>query len=271
MAALLEASRSTPMGTPMVEIETESLSGFAYGDASLSLLTIHGGLKYRIELSDCLASSATIYKLSFHSFPSTLQSLDLTRLGEILCEHGNAVNYKALNRLPQDGWQELIDCWSCHKSEFRSMLDLTARPREHGILVSNFFILPHDSVLPPCCKGKQKLYYNTIKTAYTTDQFIYVFFEEYFTNKNSIVIRDGPDRACEVRFFYKCLLMSSAHPEASAALKIGIRETEQLPIPEETVNDFYSSEIMARIRSNIIPDIEILGCRLSFITCDMPC
>lgn len=243
----------------MIEVDLETDRGFAYGTDSLELLKRHPYEGYKIERVERL-SGVSVYTVVIPGVSVEKQDFSLIRLGEISCRHGEKINYKSINRLPQEGWQELIDCWSCHNNEFQSMLNLKMRPRQMGILTSNFYLVAHEGMLPPCCCRETKIFYNDFIIKYSHRNFIYKFFEEYFESKNCIVLEHGGKNR-EIKYFYKCVLISG---EACDAIKVGVRETDKPCTCDEFINGFFRNKIFEEISENAI-DIQVLKYEISFI------
>lgn len=244
----------------MMEIDTESRRGYVYGREALKLLESARALEFAVERSEEL-SGMTIYTVSIGACDTPTFSLDLSRISDIKCIHGKKLEFSSVNRLPQEGWQELVDCWSCHNHEFKSLLDLKIAPRKGGILVSNFYLLAHDDALPPCCLGRTKLFYNELNVCYPHSHFVYKFFEEYFATKNSIVF-DRKEKALEIKLFYKCLLFEDTVKEA---FKVGIKETDKQLDCDSFIGEFFKKMIFDEIDQNSL-GIKAMGYNLSFIT-----
>lgn len=244
---------------PMLEIDTESRRGFVYGNDAFELLKSTMALEFTVERSEKV-DGTHVHTINTGECDASTFSLDLSRISDIRCIHGKQLRFSSVNRLPQEGWQELIDCWSCHDHEFRSLLDLKIIPRKSGILVSNFYLLAHEDVLPPCCTGRTKLFYNELDTGYPHSHFVYKFFEEYFANKNSIVL-DREKKALEIKLFYKCVLFENTFKEA---FKIGIKETDKQLDSDSFIGEFFKKMIFDEIYQNCL-GIKAMGYDLSFI------
>lgn len=242
----------------MLEVVPESGRGFVYGDEALEQLRLV--LELTVERSEKV-SGIRIHTVCTGECAAPAFSLDLSQISEVKCIHGRRLQFSSVNRLPQEGWEELIDCWSCHNSEFRSMLDLKMVPRKNGILVSNFYLLAHRNVVPLCCREKTKLFYNELCIGYPYSHLVYKFFEEYFANKGSIVL-EYEKKAFEIKLFYKCILFKDAFKEA---LKVGIKETDKQPDCDGFIGEFFKQVIFDEIEQNSL-GIKIMGYSLSFIT-----
>ncbi|KMV65200.1 hypothetical protein M970_100400 [Encephalitozoon cuniculi EcunIII-L] len=187
------------------------------------------------------------------------------------CLHGNEILHRSMNRLPQEGWEELIDCWSCHNCEFKTMLGLTPRPREGGLLLSDFFLLINDADLPGCCRRNdssiRKLFYNEVlPNGCTHEDLAYSYLNAYFRDKNVLLLEVNQARY-EIRHFYRAVLITVENRALSRkeAMKVGIKNTDKITESSESINEFYSKLIYDLVMSGTI-DITALGYRISFVT-----
>lgn len=186
------------------------------------------------------------------------------------CLHGNEMIHKSLNRLPQEGWEELIDCWSCHNCEFRTMLNLSPRPREGGLLLSDFFFLINDSDLPRCCRNNdssvRKLFYNEVlQHGCTHEALVYSYLGSYFQNRNLLLLEVNQTRY-EIRYFYKTMVITIENKSLCKreAMKVGIKETSKPVEKNESINEFYSKLIYGTVVSAAI-GATALGYRISLV------
>ncbi|AFN83852.1 putative metal-binding protein [Encephalitozoon romaleae SJ-2008] len=186
------------------------------------------------------------------------------------CLHGNEMTYKSLNRLPQEGWEELIDCWSCHNCEFRTMLSLSPHPREGGLLLSNFFFLINDSDLPKCCRNNnssvRKLFYNEVlQYGCTHEALAYSYLSSYFQNRSVLLLEVSQTR-CEIRYFYKTMVITIENKTLckKEAMKVGVKETDKPIEKNENINEFYSKLIYNIVVSGVI-GATALGYRISLV------
>lgn len=187
----------------------------------------------------------------------------------IKCMHGEDISYGSLNLLPQEGWEELIDCWSCHNCEFKTMLDLVPKPRERGILVSDFFFLINNADLPSCCREDgvsiRKLFYNEVKLEHNHSMIVYSYLESYFSNRNTLLLKVNR-KSYEIKYFYKATIVDLKDGILSRkeAIKVGIKETDKAVDDNTNMNEFYAKLIYSNAVSNSI-DIEVLDYKISFI------
>lgn len=244
----------------MIEIEPHFKRGFVYGEASKQSLNNTKNLKYKIEKVETI-QNIQIWTIEIIEFEPCKSSLDLLEISQLKCKHGEPFKHKTVHRLPQEGWQELIDCWSCHDHEFRSMLDLKMSPRIGGILVSNFYLIAHSDVIPECCRDDVKLFYDQISCSLSMNYFIYKFFEEYFAMKSTIVLLIE-DKKYEIKLFYECNLIKET---AAQAFKVGFRESTKQNDADEFIGEYFKKRIFDQLIQNSI-GLNLLGYRLSFIT-----
>ncbi|KAH9411496.1 hypothetical protein HK407_05g08710 [Ordospora pajunii] len=186
------------------------------------------------------------------------------------CIHGIEIEHTSINILPQEGWEELVDCWSCHNCEFKTVLDLKPKPRKEGILVSDFFLLINDMDLPECCKKNtpciRKLFYNElVLDGIPETAIIYSYLNTYFKTNASLFLEVN-HKKYEIRCFYKATLVSANDDalEKQESIKVGIKETHKRFESSNNINQFYSQAICSTIMSNKI-GISMLGYCISFI------
>ncbi|KAI4290906.1 ubiquitin-protein ligase E3 D [Pancytospora philotis] len=243
----------------MIEVDPETRRGFAYGGSPAELAQRYSSCALTVERSEKVMGKV-VHTLSVADVAHPSAPTDLTRLGKILCKHGRQLDYRSINRLPQEGWQELIDCWSCHDCEFKSMLDLKVAPREFGILTANFYLLAHPSALPECCRHTPRLYYNELRTGYSDRNYIYLFLDEYFQHKSALVVsKDG--RCYEIKRFYKCVLLG---PEPTCAIKVGIRDTEKADSGSGFTNEYFIDRLLEEVAETAV-GITVLGYGVAFV------
>lgn len=244
----------------MLEINESSLRGFVYTENYYNKLKEMNIFDLLIEKEEIINNTKIYTIIIKNKIKTNFQSFNLKDIKTIKCSHGEEFDFKFINKLPQEGWQELIDCWSCHNCEFKSMLDLKIKPRKNGILVSNFYLLADENAIPSCCKNIAKFSYENLKFDFSDSLFIYNFFEEYFFGKNSLIFQ-FKNKNYEIKLFYKCLLFIK---DFEKSLKIGIKITEKIPDFDVFIPDYYKEKIIENINANKI-NVLILGYEISFI------
>lgn len=241
----------------MIEIEPKSKRGFIYGEEHPQIMD---KLKCKIERYEKVSGSL-IQSFTFEKYERDPDSsINLLDVKNLACIHGCKIEFKSVNRLPQDGWQELIDCWSCHDHEFKGMLDLKIRPRKEGVLVSNFYLIIDQGILPECCNSRNKYFYNEIKCGFSDDELVYKFFQEFFEMKNSLVLKVN-DVKYEIKLFYECVLISN---QPVNALKVGFKETTKQNDDDLFIGEYFKNKIVEILQTNSIK-VKLLGFELSFI------
>lgn len=215
----------------LVEISKDLKTGYLYTNKEINIDNIICTEKI---------NSLYIYKFKNQNFNVKNNSFKIESLFS---------EYEHANKLPEDGWQELIDYWSCHNSEFRSVLDLKMRPRKNGVLYSYFYFIKD-----------RKIFYNELFDEEICDKIIFNFFENHFVNNNSFVFFCGCN--IEVKFFNVVYL--EENDGLKKAFKVGYKETKKIPKYSDAINEYFSKMILNRLVENKL-DIEILGYKLSFI------
>ncbi|KAI5149349.1 hypothetical protein ENBRE01_0854 [Enteropsectra breve] len=241
----------------MVEICNMKNTGFAYGSASLNQLSSLG-INYSIEYSEKCANN-TIFSITLeHVAPPPFASVEYNK---IFCSHGKELNFDSINYMPHCGWEDLVDCWSCHDSEFNSMLSLQPKARPGGILMSDFYLSAGEKVLPPCCTSSTKIELQSLKTGHDDKAHIFRFFSEYFNQKNKIVIEYQSQRI-EVKKFYDCLVIHEG--VLHNAIKIGFRESIKEIDFKGHIPEYYNFQIFEMITRNSL-GLNVLNYSVSFI------
>lgn len=246
----------------MIEIVPESSLGFVYGDSSFETLESNSTLEYKLERIEKV-NEINVYTLKISKYEVAQHSLDFAEFAEIKCIHGNEFEVLKINRLPQEGWQELIDCWSCHDQEFKSMLELKIKPRKKGVLISHFYLIADNDALPACCKGISKFFYNDVIHKFSNALLIYKFFEDFFFNKNCLVLNYG-NEIIEIKLFYKCEIILKS--KGIEAFKIGFKKSAKEPDEDSFIGEFFKNLIYDQVKKYQI-DVKIMNYRVSFIPC----
>ncbi|KAM0680810.1 hypothetical protein GINT2_001084 [Glugoides intestinalis] len=246
----------------MIEIEQKSKRGFAYGELAFNTLNSLP-INYIIEKCE-IVRDCKIWSFSVQNYEKDSKQVDLHNISNVKCTHGNNIVFKTVHRLPQDSWQELIDCWSCHNNEFKEMLNLKISPRPGGILLSNFYLLANQDTLPECCKGESKFFYNEIKCVFSDSLFIYKFFEEHFEAKSTLVLRIE-DKNYEIKLFYSCVLCKADSCDIVDAFKVGFKITDKNNDNDSSVGEYFKNQIFTSLKNNSLK-IAILDYEVSFIT-----
>lgn len=244
----------------MLEIINNLKRGFIYGKEFYEKLKESNLFEFIEERSEEI-NGFEIYSVIFYQTINLDPfSFNLCNLGNVKCKHGSKLNYLSNNRLPQEGWEELIDSWSCHNSEFKSMLDLKIKTRKDGILTSNFYLLANDTVLPDCCKATEKFFFNELIMERSNLEFIFYFFEEYFLHRSFLVL-EYQNKSYEIKLFYNCILFDI---ELRNAMKLGVKETIRKGDISDQINAFYIELIMKTLQNNKI-NIKSMGYDITYL------
>lgn len=256
----------------MLEIPLDCERGFVYG-ADNSVLDELG----RFISLECLSTEvhggtriATVRISDRSPVCSPCPPRGQMSLKRVSCVHDAEIEYDSCNLLPQAGWEELIDCWSCHNCEFKSMLGLVPRPRRRGILVSDLFLLVNDEDVPVCCRtndgGVRKLFYNEVMLAgYDDDLVVYLYLESYFSNRRLFLFEMNGENY-EMKYFYKATVIDVEDGviRKREAMKVGIKRSSRIVDGDDSINDHYISLIYRMAIGNSI-DVKILDYDISFI------
>lgn len=202
-----------------------------------------------------------IIGVEYPSHPKPISNIiDLyTLFTQIKCKCGTLLAFSKLKRLPEEGWEELIDYWSCHNSEFKSMLDLKIQPRKGEALVSHFYFLANKSDM--CCyEGDDimKIFYNEVN--FSSREIIYTFFVNYFLHNNSLRFAVGED-VYEIKLFDSVIIMKEKYHEA---FKVGFRICRKKCNRATVLNEYFAKIILDVLYENKL-DIVVLNYSLSFI------
>lgn len=216
----------------------------------------HGCTLFSVEKINGL----TIYKVIFDKNSKIVE--EEGGIGFIFkCIHNCEIQYNRINKLPHDNWEELIDCWSCHQSEFASLKETGIKPVCDRILVSDFYCLLHKQNIPVCCQkafeanvlkesSLYRVFYNEVNINYSCDRLIYNFFKEYFKCYSRFKM-GFEDNCYEFMYLYDCLVIDSKENSSKKAIKIGYKKTKECDSVSQ-LNSFYMNEIEKSIEKHSI-------------------
>ncbi|KAF9764826.1 hypothetical protein NGRA_0244 [Nosema granulosis] len=246
----------------MLEV-IENGDGFLYGDSD-----VYGQYINFITLSTENVNGVLVKSISNISHKSTpLLNSHPHKNYKFKCQHGIDIEYASINTLPSEGWEELIECWSCHNNEFKSMLDLTIKPRPKGILLSHLYIILNDNDMPECCtegtRVPRKVFMNEINVeGFSNQVFLYKFLLEHF-KMNSHFLYTLDNKVYELTCFYKCTVFIFVNGEFCGykAIKVGVKETEKKMKEKNSINEYFIRLIHT---SMMRAEIEILGYDIGF-------
>ncbi|EJW02880.1 hypothetical protein EDEG_02704 [Edhazardia aedis USNM 41457] len=245
----------------LVEISTSMKTGFLYKtEHDTSNPEIHN---LNITKKEIVNNTTILYLDVKKSFEINNETLDFKSLFDNLkcnlCK--KKLNIESINKLPSDGWEELIDFWSCHASEFKTMLELKMKPRKNGILVSDFYFISYQKKL--CCRlfETEKVYYNIIFENKKCQMLLYMFLSKYFVHNNSFLFSHEND-VYEIKLFDRVYVLEDncLHP----ALKIGFNVSKKLYKKNESMNNFFCNLLYLEVIKNNM-NVNLVGYNLSFI------
>lgn len=191
----------------------------------------------------------------------------------IRCIHGASFQIGASKSLPPEGWEELLDCWTCCQSENNVLLGKKMVVRSGCAFTSDFYFYTGSSAVPGCCRkalgcGAEpcKIFYNTIVWDVQDTALVFEYFSSFFERKN-IFLFDHRDTRYEVKFFFKTTLCTKDYNIilAKDALKVGIKETAKTIYDKGHVNRYFIDRIYDILMKNSI-GVEICGYKMSFVT-----
>ena len=191
---------------------------------------------------------------------------------EIKCKHNKIIQYKRLNKMPHLNWEELVDSWSCHKSEFKSLKNINIKSIDGRIMIGDFFCVIPKINIPYCCKTNiddncsVKIFYNELHINISDNKIIYDFFKEYFYSYYTLFLNLNIIKL-EIRYLYDCnilLINNKSHQKQCKAIKIAVRITNKVDDIKE-INDYYKNAILNHIKNNNL-NIKFNDYTISYIT-----
>ncbi|OQS54532.1 hypothetical protein EHP00_38 [Ecytonucleospora hepatopenaei] len=238
---------------------------FCYTNKEMEWDVLNQLKQHNVLVSSEQINKMHIYKFHSHRFfclPLLLKDFDF----KFRCLHGKDIFIDRYNKLPHDNWQELIDHWSCHKSEFKTVNKLKCEFFPSRILCSDFYCIFYKKDLPECCQTKnleesQKMFYNELYTGHNSDYFIYKFFEDCFNRFYSFSLKLKGD-IYEFKSFGTCILEKNSN-ENNIAFKIGFKTSNKHDHISE-INEYFENEIFLQINKNKL-NIKVCNYDISFI------
>ncbi|KAL6122814.1 hypothetical protein NUSPORA_00072 [Nucleospora cyclopteri] len=190
-------------------------------------------------------------------------------IGKIECKHGKDMEITRFNQLPNEGWEELVDCWSCHKNEFKSLKLEKIKIVKNRVLLGDFFCyLPVENI-PDCCikitgqfeNNLNPIFYNQLEINQSDESVIFAALHNFFINSYKYYIKIE-NKNYEIRYFYSCKLIKEK--DEYLALKIGFKESKEYQSFLK-INEYYENAIYKMILKNTL-GIEENGYFFSYIT-----
>lgn len=192
---------------------------------------------------------------------------------------------KSILRLPSDGWEELVDMWSCHNREFSHLTEQEMRPKKEGVLYSTLYLTAEVEKAPDCLVKKyqkiesdklpymemMKIFYNEVSTGLPDEYFLFHYLYDIFQTRQEILL--------EGEYFYSVRLIDVTYtyegepvdnPLLLLTLKVlykKITAPENRKTPEkkdENINHYYTNKLIQIIEKNRL-NIEIKDRKISFI------
>lgn len=197
-----------------------------------------------------------------------------SNLKKLKCKCDKLIRYQSINLLPSHNWNEYIDLWSCHESEFKSTLNFEPRARTNGILLGAYFFMA-DKGLFNCNCYNERIFYNEINFGVEIDDIIYFAFCNYFESNTFCFIDDKikmvlfdkcyiSDINKEMNLFDKCHPGDINEEIMCPSLKIGFKHVKSQETESELLNSFFRKRICEIILKNKI-NIKILDFEVSYI------
>lgn len=195
-----------------------------------------------------------------------------THIQAIRCVHGLRFQIGSSKSLPPEGWEELLDCWTCCQSENNVLLGKKMLLRSQCAFTSDFYFYAESSAVPDCCRkplgcgdGPCKIFYNTVVWNVHDTALIFEYFWSFFERK-SVFLFDHESTRYEVKFFFKTMLCTKEKNRMVArdALKVGMKKTAKTFCDKGHVNRYFMDKIYDVLVRNSI-DIDVCGYRVSFI------
>lgn len=203
-------------------------------------------------------------------------------LRAIVCLCGCTKNEpKSMLRLPSDGWEELVDMWSCHDREFAHLTEQKMTPRKEGVLYSTLYLITESEKAPECFISKNpkkeitettcKIFYNEISHAIPDEYFLFHYLYDIFQTKQEIKIRATEEytiRLIDTEYTYRGEI--TYNPPVVLSLKIAYTKST---VPEEDIienqpntkiNGYFTKSLIDIIEKNKI-NIQINSRQVSFI------
>ncbi|OAG29936.1 hypothetical protein NEDG_01483 [Nematocida displodere] len=177
----------------------------------------------------------------------------------ISCKCGcSTIHNESTLKLPSEGWEELVDMWSCHNREFERLLGHKLSPRPNGILYANFYLIIATDRVPKCMEpcatqdNNSILFYNTIQTPFTDEYLIFHYLYELFQVSRVVDVTSEKEyelKLLEVTKVYIGTLKPS--PPFTTALKIAFSEKapQPKPSPKPSAHDHAHAHAHAHIHA----------------------
>ncbi|KAM0676046.1 hypothetical protein GVAV_000007 [Gurleya vavrai] len=237
------------------EYSSNSENGYIYLNNSENIIENNYKIVYKENYKNL-----TIYRIKKIHLYKSEYSFDLTKL-DFRCKCGLKINFVSKNLMPSEGWQELVDLWSCHNMEFRSMLDLKPKPRKNSVLLSNFYFLANANDF--CCLNLDlnKIFYNEIFDFKNCLKIVFHHFKTFFMHNNRYqFVYDN--------FLYEVMIFEDVFIEngeyKGEAIKVGYKSIKKCELVSENINEYFCKLIYKILVDNEI-EILVRSYKLSYI------
>ncbi|KAI5192037.1 hypothetical protein NEMIN01_1785 [Nematocida minor] len=195
---------------------------------------------------------------------------------------------KTVLRLPAEGWEELVDMWSCHNREFGHLVEQEMNPKKDGVLYSTLHLIMEAERAPKCLIARNncdslesapktlKIFYNEIKMCLSDEYLLFHYLYDLFQIRQEIEIaaeKMYTIRLLDITYTYHGKIAHS--PPLDLSLKIaytsrpiGTENAENPSKPKEeskcNINAYYTDKLIEVLLKNSI-GIEMGGRSVSFI------
>ena len=188
----------------------------------------------------------------------------------IRCKHGAEFKIRASKSFLREGWEELLDCWTCCQNEANVLLGKKVTIGNEAVLTSDFYMYIPSESFPGCCRvGMEervnKLFYNQIEWKVPHGLLVFRYFDDLFERKNSFLF-DHATSAYEVKFFHRTSLYRETGDAffVERAIKVGIKKTKRPLQDSGNINRYFKDKIYRILQENST-EIEIFGYKVCFI------
>lgn len=169
-------------------------------------------------------------------------------LARVQCKCGcTIIQNDALHRLPSEGWEEMVDAWSCHSREFEHLAQKPLRPRKTGVLFHPLYFLIGTDRSPACLKHKKlqdpmQVFYNEVTLGVPDECLLFHYLYEIFQAKRKHEINGQIELVClEITQVYKGPISSlKKMPNPVTALKLAYKKKAQATEQASTTRDSAS-------------------------------
>ncbi|KAI5165293.1 hypothetical protein NEIRO03_0251 [Nematocida sp. AWRm78] len=185
-------------------------------------------------------------------------------------------------RLPADGWEELIDMWSCHDREFSHLTEQEMKPKKNGVLYSTLHLIIEKERAPNCIEiikeentkrsseKYTKIFYNQIVTNISDEYFLFYYLYDILQTRQEIEISVN-SKICNIRLVditYTYNGHITDKPKFNLSLKLAYKKIstdEPHSVSLLNINKYYT-EALADLLDKNSTGIEMNNRIISFIS-----